>query len=144
MLTILLMCDAGRFASGRYIDLNDEVPKEAQFGSIYLLYAAYYTQQCSPVVRIYAGPAQVTVLHNVLKVPFVLQLTMLRLASRLKSKQTLRAATILLLLLTITRSQQVAMMRATGNTGHPGSDASIGLEWLLPKLVPCSHEPSRT
>jgi hypothetical protein len=94
MLAMPLLCDAGRFASGRYMDLNDEVPKEAQVGSIYLLYAAYYTQQCNPVVRIYAGPEQVTMLHLVLKVPFFLQPTLLCVASRLTSKQTLHTATM--------------------------------------------------
>jgi Small nuclear RNA activating complex (SNAPc), subunit 1 len=59
---------AGHIADGPYIDLNADVPEEAQVAAVMVLYAAYYTQQCSPRVRIYASPAHVQALRTVAEV----------------------------------------------------------------------------
>ena len=61
-------CCAGRVAAGACIELSEEVLKEAQIGAIYALYAAYYTQQSKPIVRIYMSPAHVTALRKLLPV----------------------------------------------------------------------------
>jgi hypothetical protein len=59
---------AGHVAEGSYVDLNEDVPDEARVGAVYALHAAYHTQQCKALVRIYAGPADVRALHEVLEV----------------------------------------------------------------------------
>jgi hypothetical protein len=60
--------DAGRMVDADCIDLTTEVVPEAQIGAIYALWAAYHTQHCVPIVRIYIGPSALTALAATIKV----------------------------------------------------------------------------
>jgi Small nuclear RNA activating complex (SNAPc), subunit 1 len=53
-------------------NLSDELAIEAQVAAVYMLYLAYFTQQCNPPVRIYASPRDVEVLHSLTKVCILL------------------------------------------------------------------------
>jgi hypothetical protein len=60
---------AGRMIDADCIDLTTEVVQEAQIGALYALWAAYHTQHCVPLVRIYIGPSALSALASTIKVP---------------------------------------------------------------------------